>query len=155
MQYLTNDEFMAYDIYMSLRASRTEGGAEGLAESLAPHLDCLSCGACCRIFAVPVEESEVNRLNGRYYNLAGSSYMRTNAYGTCEALRTKKDGSCKCSIYDKKPKVCGEFVKGGFQCIGARANQRKGLGGLELVPGEPSLSEVLAPLSPSGSPEQP
>lgn len=96
--------------------------------------DCRSCGACCRGWVVEVESDSlvparlvkndpicgpVMRETG--IPPGGNAYKNTGC-GRCVALRGQIGSRVRCSIYEKRPKVCREFEAGGDDCLEARRN---------------------------------
>ena len=76
--------------------------------------ECLDCGGkCCTGLIVIIEDDEeIFNDDTLTQNQYGLRTMITNKNLKCVAL---KDG--KCSIYDKRPKVCRDFKIGNECCI--------------------------------------
>jgi len=77
-------------------------------------VSCENCQACCcRLEVMIISETGVPQ----YYieeNDAGNSVMARLEDGWCVALDRN---TMKCTIYDKRPWVCREFVMGEYECI--------------------------------------
>jgi len=77
-------------------------------------VNCNNCQACCcRLEVMIISETGVPQ----YYieeNEAGNSVMARLEDGWCVALDRK---TMKCTIYDKRPWVCREFVMGEYECL--------------------------------------
>lgn len=95
-------------------------------------LDCQSCGACCVVageVAVYHEEMVPKHYTRSVRNRMGfaaweADFMRAMARkpdGACAALRGKTGALCSCAIYDRRPKMCREFLPGSAECREARA----------------------------------
>src|SRR5262249_32251956 len=106
--------------------------------------DCQQCGACCvdlfgddgfvhltdeeadgmRRVGLPV----VNGYHGRPL-LGTVPHSGPGGDTICAAFAGHVGGSCGCSIYPDRPKLCRDFQPGGFKCLVARREA-----GLPVVP---------------------
>jgi Fe-S-cluster containining protein len=98
--------------------------------------DCQQCGACCANFEsvpaagyvglTPVETKQMKRLGLTVVQALGDSYLGTRyrgdaPYPVCVALRGEVTASCRCAIYDDRPRNCRQFTVGSSSCQNARA----------------------------------
>jgi len=87
---------------------------EKLADPQDTQVSCDNCQACCcRLEVMIISETGVPQ----YYieeNDAGNSVMARLEDGWCVALDRN---TMKCTIYDKRPWVCREFVMGEYECL--------------------------------------
>lgn len=76
--------------------------------------DCLSCGACCRVFGVvEVTTDEIESFPDKIVSTElGYWRMKTNGF-VCTCLSSDN----KCSIYETRPRVCKAFMRGGELCL--------------------------------------
>jgi len=85
-----------------------------LSEPQDTEVSCDNCQACCcRLEVMIISETGVPQ----YYieeNEAGNSVMSRLEDGWCVALDRN---TMKCTIYEKRPWVCREFVMGDYECI--------------------------------------
>jgi hypothetical protein len=89
------------------------------------HLDCQTCGACCRhaYDLVPVGKSEPTvTLHPSLIVRRGKqcSILRDDARRRCAALAGPDLGPYSCQIYDDRPSTCREFAAGTSSCLDAR-----------------------------------
>lgn len=80
-------------------------------------LNCLDCGACCKVVMIPIEgigEDEINWLNMHEGLMVqdGKLIIRSR----CKNLLPDN----KCAIYWKRPMVCSDFPIGGESCLSSR-----------------------------------
>ncbi len=84
-----------------------------------PPSPCLKCGACCAAFKVCIQESEIDNIDGGY--IPEGMTIKVSALsmvmkGTdrksprCVALSGGIGVNAKCSIYEKRPNVCRNFI---------------------------------------------
>ncbi len=96
--------------------------------------DCRACGACCLSpFAeqadyarlTPAEREHFVRVGLPVVDRADDSCLGTKPHGTdgtlaCVAFTGTVGGSCGCTVYEDRPRVCRTFEAGGLQCRIAR-----------------------------------
>jgi Fe-S-cluster containining protein len=97
--------------------------------------DCQQCGACCAnlesvsaagyVSLTPVESKQMKRFGLTVVQAAGASYLGTRyragaPYPVCVALRGEVTGSCRCAIYEDRPRNCRQFAVGSSLCQNAR-----------------------------------
>jgi Fe-S-cluster containining protein len=97
--------------------------------------DCQQCGACCTNPAsIPAtgyvslttgESKQMKRLGLSVIQAAGTSYLGTRyradaSYPVCVALRGEVTRSCRCAVYDDRPRNCRQFEVGSVLCLAAR-----------------------------------
>lgn len=95
---------------------------------MAPELDCLTCGACCRTghdgrILIPAEDLVRWRALGRH---DVAEQVQPGHFGEV-AFATRGDGSCvhlgtaesenACAIYTLRGTTCREFERGSRQCL--------------------------------------
>jgi Fe-S-cluster containining protein len=102
-----------------------------------PEYDCQACGACCvqqppfdgrsYVFLDRQEAKEMRRLGLTVVQAAlGGSFLgcRTHAGAggrpACVAFQGQVGGTCGCSIYADRPRVCRQFAVGEQDCREAR-----------------------------------
>ena len=100
-----------------------------------PAYDCQQCGACCAnqesnpatgyVCLTRAESKQMKRLGLTVVQTAGSSYLGTRhhaeaRYPLCVALHGQVSGSCRCAIYDQRPRNCRQFEVGSRLCKAAR-----------------------------------
>ena len=80
---------------------------------------CTNCEAsCCRLDAILFDDTEVpDKFIER--NTRGGWSMARLEDGWCSALDRN---AMICTIYEKRPWICREFVMGEYECISARAD---------------------------------
>jgi len=68
---------------------------------------CRKCGNCCRQFRLPVKnKEELIRTFEQTFGFKLKSYeIEAVFHGECEHLKGNK-----CTIHDKKPKLCSEYI---------------------------------------------
>lgn len=96
-----------------------------------PALDCTACGACCGLLDVLLDAHEADRFESTprlrvllAYHPVGSGpawpfLRRDAATGHCAALSGGM-GSCRCTIYADRPRLCRAFEVGSPDCLAAR-----------------------------------
>jgi Fe-S-cluster containining protein len=97
--------------------------------------DCQQCGACCTIQGsmpatgyvslAPEESKRMKRLGLTVVQAAGLSYLGTRyradaPYPVCVALRGEVGQSCRCNVYENRPRNCRQFEVGSRLCQEAR-----------------------------------
>ena len=97
--------------------------------------DCQRCGACCTnqefvpatgyVCLTKDESKQMKRLGLSVVQAEGRSYLGTRArpgiaHPVCVALTGQVSGSCRCSIYDRRPGNCRRFEVGSRLCEAAR-----------------------------------
>jgi Fe-S-cluster containining protein len=89
---------------------------------MSPRNPCLRCGACCAVFRVSFNCSEVDNCPGGVIPAKLTFKLnetRAAMKGTevrpyrCQALTGKIGGAVCCSIYDRRPTTCREFLTAG------------------------------------------
>ena len=95
----------------------------GLAEDLAPELDCRTCGACCAFardwprFTLETE-AELERIPAKWVR-ADQGGMRC-AGDRCAALTGEVGVATSCALYAVRPQVCRACEPGDDACLTAR-----------------------------------
>src|SRR5271154_1605625 len=97
--------------------------------------DCQQCGACCtNQESIPAvgyvcltrdESKQMKRLGLTVVHADGSFYLGTRmragiAHAACVALEGQTTSSCRCAIYDHRPRNCRRFEVGSALCAAAR-----------------------------------
>lgn len=99
-------------------------------------ISCANCQAvCCRLEVMLMGDDDVPaRLTAR--DPWGGWVMRRLDDGWCAALDR---ATMKCTIYGRRPFICGEYEMGGSDCIEERTlfRARRGPAGETLLPQEP------------------
>lgn len=75
---------------------------------------CEGCGACCQGWDITLLVEELDRVPEGYWGLsAGEGPLMLRVGGACMAFDpvTKR-----CTIYDRRPAACREFLLGGYEC---------------------------------------
>jgi len=81
-------------------------------------LDCLSCGACCKIILLLITE----RSDVEFYKARG--FPIVDGYAVVKNRCPMLEGDNKCAIYAKRPLACAAFKKGGKLCLISRKAMR-------------------------------
>jgi len=99
-------------------------------DSQAEELDCLTCSACCRGHAGVILVSAEDLLRFKRAARPELAERIVPGHFSEEAMETDANGACvhlgrpglphHCSIYEIRPDICGEFERGGWQCLEAR-----------------------------------
>jgi len=97
--------------------------------------DCQQCGACCTnpasipatgyVSLTPDESKQMKRLGLSVVPAAGNKNLGTRyradaSYPVCVALRGEVSRSCRCAVYDERPRNCRQFEVGSVLCLAAR-----------------------------------
>ncbi len=81
-------------------------------------VSCSNCRACCcRLEVLLITETGVPERFILRDEWGGTTMKRLDD-GWCSALDRN---SMKCTIYDKRPLICREFLMGGHECLDERA----------------------------------
>lgn len=83
--------------------------------------DCTSCGLCCAAgwvvdaypYGVPSNMMEM----GPDPTAPAEYIMRQTPEGHCVAFKGEPGHSCRCTVYEDRPKVCREFKPGCVLCL--------------------------------------
>ncbi|UCD28909.1 MAG: YkgJ family cysteine cluster protein [Planctomycetota bacterium] len=97
-----------------LNHSRVDAVAKRYGEAAEKEMDCTTCGACCRVNTIPVDEKDVKRL-AKHLKLSQDQfykqYITENEFGET-AIDTAPcpflEGNL-CSVYDARPDVCRKY----------------------------------------------
>ena len=113
-----------------------------------PAYDCQQCGACCtNQESVPAagyvcltrdESKQMKRLGLSVVRTGGRSYLGTRdragaCHPVCVALHGQVSGSCRCAIYDRRPRNCRRFEVGSSLCEAARKEAGLPIRGCERI----------------------
>jgi|GEM_PF-862883 len=119
---------------MTNSGARGIGGSDSTADERDPGDDasatvaeCLACGVCCFSTLeryVPVSGDDYGRLGDSADELVifieNKAFMRLIG-GHCAALHIGDDGRFVCSVYERRPDVCRELLRGSSECAGERS----------------------------------
>lgn len=87
---------------------------------------CVACGACCFTdlpTAIRVTGDDHARLGEHAETLTvwvGNKCYMALAQGHCAALTVTREGGFVCGIYEQRPAVCRDLVRGGGGCAAER-----------------------------------
>ena len=81
--------------------------------------DCQSCGACCSIQQAkgPTPWWAQPELD---IQICADGTLTRFVCGRCDKFSGKVGMKTSCKVYDKRPKICVEFVEGSEDCLRAR-----------------------------------
>ena len=100
-----------------------------------PAYDCQQCGACCTnpesipaagyVWLSREESKQMKRLGLSVVRTGAHSYLGTRdrlemRHPVCVALHGPVGGSCRCAIYDQRPRNCRRLEIGSVLCEAAR-----------------------------------
>jgi uncharacterized protein len=83
------------------------------ADEVWEHIDCQSCGRCCRLDEITVDQKDIARL-ARRLKMTGVEFTRRYIRSTQGEMGMKAApcpffGASKCTVYEHRPQTCRDF----------------------------------------------
>ncbi|MHC4444682.1 MAG: YkgJ family cysteine cluster protein [Planctomycetota bacterium] len=144
-----NDENWSFRTFLKMsgrvKHSRVDAAARQFGEAARDQMDCTTCGACCRVNAIPVDDDDIKRL-ARHLKSSVSAFRKQYVESDEFCDNYIETSPCPflegnlCTVYPHRPQACREYPY-----IGGNISTRM-IGIIERAENCPIVYEMLEQL---------